>query len=84
MTVFVFNSLAQITADTVFNNHYKASGGKELWDKVKTYTLKQTFVSNAPSDYDMEVKASMTDGAMLKTKTIMKRGFIYGIRKKTK
>jgi hypothetical protein len=79
MTAFVFNSMAQITADSVFDNHYKASGGKELWDKVKTYTLKQTFVSNAPSDYDMEVKASMTDMAMVKTKTIMKRGFIYGI-----
>jgi hypothetical protein len=79
MTIFVFNGIAQITADTVFNNHYKASGGKELWDKVKTYTLKQSFVSNAPSDYDMEVKASMADGSMLKTKTIMKRGFIYGI-----
>ncbi len=79
MTTFVFKGLAQITADSVFDNHYKASGDKELWDKVKTYTLKQSFVSNAPSDYDMEVKASMTDIAMLKTKTIMKRGFIYGI-----
>ena len=79
MTAFVFNSMAQITADSVFDNHYKASGGKELWDKAKTYTLKQTFVSNAPSDYDMEVKASMTDMSMVKTKTIMKRGFIYGI-----
>lgn len=79
ITVLVFKSMAQITADSVFDNHYKASGGKELWDKVKTYTLKQTFVSNAPSDYDMEVKASMENMAMLKTKTIMKRGFIYGI-----
>lgn len=79
MTAFVFNSLAQITADSVFDNHYEASGGKELWDKVKTYTAKYSFVSNAPSDYDMEVKASMTDMSMVKTKTIMKRGFIYGI-----
>ncbi|MDZ7900109.1 MAG: hypothetical protein U5N85_19060 [Arcicella sp.] len=79
MTATVFNGMAQIAVDSIFNNHYKASGGKELWDKVKTYTLKQSFVSNAPSDYDMEVKASMTDMSMLKTKTIMKRGFIYGI-----
>jgi hypothetical protein len=79
VTTVIFKSIAQITADSVFNAHYKASGGKELWDKVKTYTLKQSFVSNASSDYDMEVKASMTDGSMLKTKTIMKRGFIYGI-----
>ena len=79
MTVFVFKSISQITVDSVFDNHFKASGGKELWDKVKTYTIKQSFVSNAPSDFDMEVKASMTDMSMLKTKTIMKRGFIYGV-----
>lgn len=79
MTAIVFNTMAQITADSVFDNHYEASGGKELWDKVKTYTMKQSFVSNAPSDYDMEVKASITEMSMLKTKTIMKRGFIYGI-----
>jgi hypothetical protein len=79
MTVFTFKSLAQITVDSVFDNHFRASGGKDLWDKVKTYTMKQSFVSNAPSDYDMEVKASMTDMSMVKTKTIMKRGFIYGI-----
>ena len=79
MTVIVFKSMAQITVDSVFDNHFKASGGKELWDNVKTYTLKQSYVSNAPSDFDMEVKASVADVAMLKTKTIMKRGFIYGI-----
>lgn len=79
MTTFIFNTKAQITADSVFDNHYKASGGKELWDQVKTYTIKQSFVSNAPSDYDMEVKASMTDMSMVKTKTIMKRSFIYGM-----
>ena len=79
MTVFVFKSISQITVDSVFDNHFKASGGKELWDNVKTYTLKQSYVSNAPSDFDMEVKASVADVAMLKTKTIMKRGFIYGV-----
>ena len=79
MTVFVFKSISQITVDSVFDNHFEASGGKDLWDKVKTYTIKQSFVSNAPSDFDMEVKASMTDMSMLKTKTIMKRGFIYGV-----
>jgi putative salt-induced outer membrane protein len=78
MTLSVINIFAQ-TADQIFENHYKASGGKELWDKVKTYTIKQSFVSNAPSDYDMEIKASIPDVSMLKTKTIMKRGFIYAI-----
>ena len=79
MTAIVFKSISQITVDSVFDNHFEVSGGKDLWDKVKTYTIKQSYVSNAPSDFDMEVKASMTDMSMLKTKTIMKRGFIYGV-----
>jgi hypothetical protein len=78
MTTFVVNTYSQ-TVDEVFQNHIKASGGQELWDKVKTYSLKQSFVSNAPSDYEMEVKASIPDLSMIKTKTIMKRGFIYAV-----
>jgi hypothetical protein len=78
MTLLVVNIFAQ-TVDEVFDAHYAAAGGKEHWDGVKTYTIKQTYVSNAPSDYDMEVKASIADMSMLKTKTIMKRNFIYGV-----
>ena len=78
MTLSVVNIFAQ-TVDEIFDAHYKAAGGKELWDQVKTYTIKQSFVSNAPSDYDMEVKSSIPDVSMLKTKTIMKRSFIYGV-----
>ncbi|MCU0467068.1 MAG: hypothetical protein MUF58_00585 [Arcicella sp.] len=78
ITFSVIHIFAQ-SVDDVFDNHFKASGGKALWDSVKTYTLKQSYVSNAPSDFDMEVKASIPDVSMLKTKTIMKRGFIYAI-----
>lgn len=78
MTLSVVTIFAQ-TVDEVFDAHYAAAGGKERWDDVKTYTIKQNFVSNAPSDFDMEVKASVVDMAMLKTKTIMKRNFIYGV-----
>ena len=76
--VAVVSSFAQ-SADSTFDNYLEATGGKTLWNSVKTYSLKQVYVSNAPSDFDMEVKASLTDGAMLKTKTIMKRNFIYAI-----
>ncbi len=80
MTLFVINTFAQ-SPDTIFNKYYQSTGGLPLWKKVKTYTLKQSFVANAATDYDMEVKASITDKAMLKTKTIMKRSFIYGVGK---
>ncbi len=77
MSFLVINSFAQ-SPDSVFNKFYESTGGLPLWKKVKTYTLKQSFVANAATDYDMEVKASLTDNSMLKTKTIMKRSFIYG------
>ena len=79
MTILVVNAFAQTAADSVFNDYFAATGGKTLWDSVTTYTMKQSFVSNAPSDFDMEVKASLPDAAMLKTKTIMKRSFIYAV-----
>lgn len=78
MTLSVINIFAQ-SVDEIFEAHYKAAGGKELWDGVKTYTINQSYVSKAPSDFEMEVKASIPDGSMLKTKTIMKRNFIYGV-----
>ena len=78
ITVLIFKLTAQ-SVDEVFDNYFNATGGRALWDKVKTYTLRQSFVSNAASDYDMEIKASIPDMSMLKTKTIMKRSFIYVI-----
>jgi putative salt-induced outer membrane protein len=78
MTLSAVTIFAQ-TVDGIFEAHYNASGGKTIWDQVKTYTLKQSYVSNAPSDFEMEVKSSIPDMSMLKTKTIMKRNFIYGI-----
>jgi hypothetical protein len=78
MTITVVNIFAQ-TVDEIFEKHYVASGGKDLWDKVKTYSIKQSFISNAANDYEMEVKASIPDVSMLKTKTIMKRGFVYAV-----
>jgi len=78
VTLSVVNIFAQ-TVDEIFDAHYNASGGKAVWDQVKTYTIKQSYVSNAASDFEMEVKASIPDMSMLKTKTIMKRSFIYGV-----
>ena len=76
MTGMVVKNNAQV-ANEVFDAYFKATGGIELWKQVKTYTIKQSFVSNAASDYDLEIKASIPDGSILKTKQIMKRNFIY-------
>lgn len=78
MTLSAVTIFAQ-TVDEIFDAHYNASGGKAVWDQVKTYRLKQSFISNAASDFEMEVKSSIPAMSMLKTKTIMRRSFIYGV-----
>ncbi|WP_259017006.1 hypothetical protein [Emticicia fluvialis] len=72
-------ALAQ-TAQDVLDKYVEATGGKSLWDGVNTYTLKQSFKSGTAADYDMDVKASLADGSMSKSKTILRRTFIYGIK----
>lgn len=76
MTGIVIKNTAQV-ANEAFEAYFKATGGIELWKQVKTYTIKQAYVSNAASDYDMEINVSIPDASMLKTKTVMKRNFIY-------
>jgi hypothetical protein len=66
-------------AGEIFEKYFKATGGISLWNNVKSYSINQNFVSNAASDYQMEIKVSIPEMEMLKTKTIMKRNFIYGI-----
>ena len=66
------------TADEIFGRYYDATGGTELWKGVNSYTIKQAFVANAPTDFTQETKVSVTSQGILKTKTILKRAFIYG------
>ncbi|MEZ4903950.1 MAG: hypothetical protein R2822_20485 [Spirosomataceae bacterium] len=69
-----------ISADSIFNKYYQATGGKVLWDSVKTYSIKQTYRSGSANDYDLDIKGSLPLEALSRTRTIMKRDFIYGIK----
>jgi putative salt-induced outer membrane protein len=71
---------AAVTADTVFNKYYQATGGKTLWDGVQTYTIKQAYRAGTANDYDLALQGSLPMQALSKTRTIMKRDFIYGIK----
>jgi len=68
------------TAQDVFNKYMDVTGGKPLWDKVNNYSLKQSYKSGAATDYDVDIKASFPDASMSKSKTILKRTFIYGVK----
>lgn len=71
---------AAMTVDSVFAMYYDATGGKALWDNLKNYTLKRTYNSSAAAAYDADIYVSMADKAMSKSKTIMNRSFIYGVK----
>jgi len=71
------------TAEDVLNKYVEATGGKTLWDGVNTYTMKQSYKAGTAADYDMDLKVNLADGSMSKSKTILKRTFIYGIKGNT-
>lgn len=74
-----FGTFAQ-TADEVFSKHIEATGGKNLWDGVSTYSIKQAYRGNSAADYDIELKGSFAEAALYKGKTILKRTFIFGVK----
>ncbi len=71
---------AAMTVDSVFAMYYDATGGKALWNGLTNYTVKRSYNSSAAAAYDADIYVSMADNAMSKSKTIMKRSFIYGIK----
>ncbi len=70
----------RIPADSIFANYYKATGGKSLWDSVKTYTLKRNYSSAKATPYTASISASMADQSIYKSKTIMNRSFVYTVK----
>lgn len=77
--VFSFGQ-SKMTVDSVFSTYYNATGGESLWKNVKNYTLKRSYESSSAADYDAEIYVSIPDKAMSKSKIIMKRSFIYGVK----
>ncbi len=74
-------SFAQkLPADSIFNNFYQATGGKALWDGVKSYSMKRSYSAAAATPYDASVTVSLPEQSMYKSKTIMKRSFVYTVK----
>ncbi len=76
----LYAQTATVTADSIFNKYYQATGGKALWDSVQTYSIKQAYRAGSANDYDLDLKGSLPLQALSKTRTIMKRDFIYGVK----
>jgi putative salt-induced outer membrane protein len=74
-------SFAQkLPADSIFNNFYKATGGKALWEGVKSYSIKRSYTAPSAAPYDANVTVSLPDQSIYKSKTIMKRSFVYTVQ----
>lgn len=74
-------SFAQkMPADSIFSNFYKATGGKELWEGVKTFNLKRSYTAASAAPYDANMTISIPDQSISKSKTIMKRSFVYTVK----
>lgn len=73
---------SKVTVDSIFENYYKATGGANLWDSLDTYSMKRSYKSNSATDYDAEIYASLPSDAISKTKIVLKKGFVYGIKGK--
>ncbi|TDB60046.1 hypothetical protein [Arundinibacter roseus] len=78
----VVSSFAQkpMPVDSVFARYYEATGGKALWDGLKTYTIKRSYKSGSAADYDAEIYVSMPEKAISKSKIILKRDFVYAVK----
>lgn len=70
----------KLPADSIFAQFYKATGGKGLWDGVKSYNLKRSYTAAAAAPYDAVITASIPDRSIYKNKTIMKRSFVYTVK----
>jgi len=70
----------RIPADSIFNKYYTATGGKALWDGVKTYNLKRSYSSASATPYTSNVSASVGENSIYKSKTIMNRSFVYAVK----
>ncbi|AEI47155.1 hypothetical protein [Runella slithyformis] len=76
----IYAQTGTVTVDTIFTKFYQATGGKALWDGIQTYTIRQAYRAGTANDYDLVIQGSLPQQAMSKTRTIMKRDFIYGIK----
>lgn len=79
--LFATLSFAQkLPVDSIFAQYYKATGGKAIWEAVKSYSLKRSYASATAAPYEANISVSIPDQSMYKSKVIMRRNFEYGVK----
>lgn len=70
----------KLPADSIFANYYQATGGKQLWDGVKTYSVKRSYAAASATPYTDDISVSILEKSIYKSKTIMNRPFVYSVK----
>ncbi|TDE12806.1 hypothetical protein [Dyadobacter psychrotolerans] len=70
----------KLPADSIFAKYYTATGGKGLWDAVKSYNIKRSYATATSTPYDANIVVSVPEKSIYKSKTIMKRSFVYTVK----
>lgn len=83
MALFFVQTLTfaqKLPADSIFASYFKATGGKSLWDGIKSYNLKRSYTAAAATPYDANISVSVPEQSIYKSKNIMKRSFVYTVK----
>ena len=70
----------KLPADSIFANYYKATGGAALWNGIKSYNLNRSYAAASAAPYTSSIAVSVPDQSIYKSKTIMKRSFVYTVK----
>lgn len=70
-----FGAFAQ-TADTIFENYIKATGGDSVYSNIEEFSVHQTEVE-AQVPYESNMAVSVKNKKVLKSRTVMSRNFLY-------
>lgn len=70
----------KIAADSIFSKYFEATGGKALWQNVKTYTSDNSYSAPGATPYTETVSVSIPDKSIFKSVTILKRNITYTVK----
>ena len=70
----------KLPADSIFASYYQATGGKSLWESVKSYNIKRSYSAASATPYDAVISVSVPEQSIYKSKTIMKKSFVYTVK----
>ncbi|AWW00640.1 hypothetical protein [Arcticibacterium luteifluviistationis] len=70
-----FGAFAQ-TADAIFDNYVKATGGEEVYNSIEAFSIHQA-EEDAKVPYESNLAVSVKNNKVLRSRTVLSRNFLY-------